>query len=118
MGELDNTFSASEQEGLKKWCLLRQKTGFQGRPNKPADTCYSFWIGASLQVRVSVWRFQYYTHDTSTIVLTVQLLGAAHLVDRFWNRRYVLSTQEEYGGFAKWPDHHPGVWIVCIGVVM
>jgi geranylgeranyl transferase type-1 subunit beta len=25
--------------------------GFSGRPNKPADTCYSWWIGASLQVR-------------------------------------------------------------------
>ena len=50
MGELDSAFSPLELEALKKWCLFRQKTGFQGRPNKPVDTCYSFWIGASLQV--------------------------------------------------------------------
>lgn len=27
-----------------------QIDGFQGRPNKPVDTCYSFWIGASLKI--------------------------------------------------------------------
>ena len=32
------------------WLLKRQKSGFQGRVNKPEDTCYSFWIGASLDV--------------------------------------------------------------------
>ena len=50
MGKLDTTFSAAELDGLRRWCLLRQKTGFEGRPNKVVDTCYSFWVGASLQV--------------------------------------------------------------------
>ncbi|CAJ0915143.1 2361_t:CDS:2, partial [Entrophospora sp. SA101] len=33
------------------WLLSRQENnGFQGRANKPEDTCYSFWIGASLKI--------------------------------------------------------------------
>lgn len=26
--------------------------GFNGRCNKPADTCYAWWIGATLKVRI------------------------------------------------------------------
>ena len=33
-----------------RWLLNRQCPGFQGRPNKDPDTCYSFWVGASLAV--------------------------------------------------------------------
>ena len=51
MGKLQQAFSPTELEGLKRWCLQRQQSGFQGRPNKPVDTCYSFWVGASLEVR-------------------------------------------------------------------
>ena len=50
MNQLDSSFVAEELEQIKKWCLFRQKSGFQGRPNKPVDTCYSFWLGASLEV--------------------------------------------------------------------
>ena len=51
MGKLYEAFSPKELERIKRWCLQRQQSGFQGRPNKPVDTCYSFWIGASLDVR-------------------------------------------------------------------
>ena len=51
MNRLESCFEVHELEQIKKWCLFRQKSGFQGRPNKPVDTCYSFWLGASLQVR-------------------------------------------------------------------
>ena len=50
MNQLDSSLVADELEQIKRWCLFRQKSGFQGRPNKPVDTCYSFWVGASLQV--------------------------------------------------------------------
>ena len=50
MNRLDSSFAADELEKIKRWCLFRQKSGFQGRPNKPVDTCYSFWLGASLEV--------------------------------------------------------------------
>ena len=34
--------------------------GFCGRPNKPGDTCYTFWVGATLKLlrpfeQVNVW---------------------------------------------------------------
>ncbi len=32
----------------------RQVAGFTGRCNKAADTCYAFWAGGSLKVRVSL----------------------------------------------------------------
>ena len=31
-----------------RWCAERQLRGFQGRANKDEDTCYSYWLGASL----------------------------------------------------------------------
>ena len=37
-------------DGLVFWCLSRQGQGFNGRPNKVEDSCYTFWIGASLKV--------------------------------------------------------------------
>ena len=51
MNRLEVAFSPRELDRLRKWCIMRQLSGFQGRPNKPVDTCYSFWIGASLEVR-------------------------------------------------------------------
>ena len=50
MGRLHDTFSRRQLDGVRRWCLFRQQTGFQGRPNKPVDTCYSFWVGATLEV--------------------------------------------------------------------
>src|SRR5699024_10644813 len=40
--------SAHEKDSIVRWCLQRQINGFQGRPYKDPDTCYSFWVGASL----------------------------------------------------------------------
>lgn len=74
--------SESTIEGIKRWLIFRQIDGFQGRPNKPVDTCYSFWIGASLQI-----------------------LNAFHLTDFDANRKFIMSTQDSIvGGFAKWPS--------------
>ncbi|KAF5282110.1 hypothetical protein FQR65_LT14428 [Abscondita terminalis] len=66
--------------GLSRWLLNRQVTGFQGRPNKPIDTCYSFWVGAALKI-----------------------LDAFHLSNYEDNRSFVLATQNNIvGGFSKW----------------
>jgi geranylgeranyl transferase type-1 subunit beta len=48
MGKLEE--GVVDKESLISWCLARQSTGFQGRPNKKTDTCYCFWIGGALQV--------------------------------------------------------------------
>ncbi|XP_051980910.1 geranylgeranyl transferase type-1 subunit beta [Xyrauchen texanus] len=85
MGKLQDVLSERELKRIRRWCILRQQSGFQGRPNKPVDTCYSFWVGATLEL-LDV--FQYSNFDK--------------------NRNYILSTQDRLvGGFAKWPDSHP-----------
>lgn len=53
MGKFDTAFSSQELKSLKRWLAFRQYQGLHGRPNKPDDTCYSFWVGASLKVRIS-----------------------------------------------------------------
>ncbi|KAL0979798.1 hypothetical protein UPYG_G00189850 [Umbra pygmaea] len=84
MGKLE-TFTERQLNRIRRWCILRQRNGFHGRPNKPVDTCYSFWVGATLEL-LDV--FQYTNFEK--------------------NRNYILSTQDRLvGGFAKWPDSHP-----------
>ncbi|XP_045501286.1 geranylgeranyl transferase type-1 subunit beta [Colias croceus] len=74
--------SEEQIEGLRRWLLMRQIDGFQGRPNKPVDTCYSFWVGASLKI-----------------------LDSLNLSNFSNNRNYVYETQDcVVGGFSKWPD--------------
>lgn len=57
-----------------------------GRLNKAADTCYSFWIGASLE-----------------------MLGCADLINVPLCKGFSISCQHRIGGFAKWPDMMPDV---------
>lgn len=79
-GQLDS-LSEKQLDGLKRWLLLRQVDGFQGRANKPVDTCYSFWIGATLKI-LNAFDFTHFPE----------------------NREYILSTQDTVvGGFSKWP---------------
>jgi len=74
------------QEELVQWLVDRQLSGFQGRPNKRVDTCYSFWVGASLK-----------------------LLGHEDLIQQSFCSEYTLSCQADIGGFSKWPDTFPDV---------
>lgn len=50
LSEQLNILSQKEIEKMKRWLVFRQVDGFNGRPNKPVDTCYSFWIGATLKM--------------------------------------------------------------------
>jgi len=45
---LTSTLSPLEIQQLTHWLMHRQVGGYNGRTNKPPDSCYSFWIGASL----------------------------------------------------------------------
>jgi len=83
MGRLEDLGPAS-LESLTAWCVARQVpgSGYSGRPNKPEDTCYSFWVGATLAI-----------------------LGKLDLTDTKASRQFVLSTQDPViGGMAKWVD--------------
>ena len=41
-------FPKQSREDLVMWLLNLQGNGYRGRVNKPPDTCYSFWVAASL----------------------------------------------------------------------
>lgn len=63
-------------DGIPIWA------GFNGRCNKRGDTCYSFWVGGSLD-----------------------LLKKLHLIDTEANRKFLLEkTQHFIGGFSKLPQ--------------
>ena len=82
MGRLDEVLDRSPHANWRKdlirWCVHRQVEGMQGRPNKDQDTCYSFWIGASLR-----------------------LLGRDDLLDHRALRTFVMKCQTSVGGFGK-----------------
>jgi len=61
---------------------MRQGEGFHGRINKPDDSCYAFWVGA-----------------------TLKMLNAYYLVDEEVMRSFLMRTQDEtVGGFSKYED--------------
>lgn len=51
MGRLEEALGRRDLDRIRRWCIMRQQSGFHGRPNKPVDTCYSFWVGATLEVQ-------------------------------------------------------------------
>lgn len=70
---------------LERWCLMRQDGGFHGRPGKPSDTCYSFWVGA-----------------------TLELLQFLNFSDAEQNKEFILRTQDKVtGGLAKFENTRP-----------
>lgn len=78
----------NDRTKLERWILSRQVplSGFQGRVEKTADTCYSFWCGA-----------------------TAMMLGCHAAIDAASDVAFLLSAQSPMGGIAKVPDHHPDV---------
>ena len=86
------------QEAAIRWCVDRQLGGFQGRPNKDEDTCYSFWIGASLA-----------------------LLGAGGLSSAEALGCFARCCQYKRGGLSKTPGAHPDVlhsYFACAGLAV
>lgn len=80
-----NSLNDYQTERLKQWCLNRQTTGFNGRVNKPWDTCYSFWIGSTLKI-LDVLQYTSYKENID----------------------YVFETYHDIiGGFSKWPNCNP-----------
>ncbi|KAI0146839.1 terpenoid cyclases/Protein prenyltransferase [Xylariaceae sp. FL1272] len=69
-------------------------TGFNGRPNKLPDTCYTWWVSGALS-----------------------LLGEHDVVDRVCARRFILQkTQHRIGGFGKHPGSPPDIYHGYMGL--
>ena len=94
----DNFFSnfsthwnVEDRERCLKWCSMRLNEGFNGRPDKKDDTCYTFWVGATLKLLND--------DKEETSFANAEIL---HCLD------FVLSTQDGItGGLAKWPELSP-----------
>eukprot|EP01062_Namystynia_karyoxenos_P048727 TRINITY_DN37206_c0_g1_i4.p2 TRINITY_DN37206_c0_g1~~TRINITY_DN37206_c0_g1_i4.p2 ORF type:complete len:357 (+),score=115.11 TRINITY_DN37206_c0_g1_i4:80-1150(+) len=71
-----------DQRRCVSWLLQRYAadSGINGRPNKDADSCYSYWVGN-----------------------TLRLLGALPRVDTTAAQRFSLRCQGKRGGIAKEP---------------
>ena len=73
---------------LLRWLQQRQSSGFNGRTNKDVDSCYSFWIGASLHI---IGSFDMTDAEQATLFLLQQCQSYKH------------------GGFSKTPSGPPDI---------
>jgi geranylgeranyl transferase type-1 subunit beta len=87
--------SARKTVGLSIFDMLVDGAGMSGRTNKVADTCYGFWVGASLHV-----------------------LQKPELYDHSAMRRYLLGkTQHQVlGGLGKFPGDLPDLLHSYLGI--
>ncbi|KAK3677520.1 geranylgeranyl transferase type-1 subunit beta [Recurvomyces mirabilis] len=78
--------TAEHSVGISIFDLLVDGAGMSGRTNKVADTCYGFWVGASLH-----------------------LMKQPTLYDHAAMRRYMLGKTQHpvLGGFGKFPGDVP-----------
>lgn len=85
----------SQSVGNSIFDLLVDGAGMNGRTNKVADTCYAFWVGASLDIMESV-----------------------ALCDQDAVKRYLLGkTQHDVlGGFGKFPGDLPDLYHSYLGL--
>ena len=79
MGELH---SIQRPDHMLHWLVHRMNFGFNGRVNKPADTCYTFWCGSSLGI-----------------------LGASSMIEPLPILSFLEQCEFPRGGFLKTPDN-------------
>lgn len=80
--------------------------GFNGRCNKNVDTCYAFWVTASLDVSLLSFIL-----SSKMLITRLQILGQekTQLLNLQAIRRFLFEqTQHRIGGFGKSPGNPPG----------
>jgi geranylgeranyl transferase type-2 subunit beta len=85
-----------EQDRLGHWLAERQTVsgGFNGRPEKAPDVCYSWWILSSME-----------------------MLGKSHWIDQPALSTFILRSQEKiHGGIADRPECVPDVFHTFFGL--
>lgn len=90
MQRLPDTLDARQQSTLLQWCLRREQAGYEGRTGKDPDTCYCFWVGATIAMLRGDIR------ETTDLQHT-----RSFILDECQNARY--------GGFAKFADGFPDI---------
>ncbi|XP_050434574.1 geranylgeranyl transferase type-1 subunit beta [Adelges cooleyi] len=94
LNKLNDVLDNSKLKILERWAINRQTNGFQGRPNKEPDTCYSFWIGATLSI-----------------------MGSLDKINKEENKDFVLNNANLLtGGFSKDMDSIPDPMHTCLSL--
>lgn len=90
-----DTNEDAEPPSLESLSLIDSvQVGCSGRCNKKADTCYCFFVGA-----------------------TLSMLGKEELVNAEGFRRFLLEqTQHQIGGFGKCPGYPPDLYHAYLGL--
>ncbi|KAK1933321.1 prenyltransferase and squalene oxidase repeat family protein [Babesia divergens] len=86
-----------DTDRLRRWCLMRQtaQLGFQGRPHKLVDVCYSFWIGG-------------------TLALLGESPSSSYTLSNLMLRAYILCiSQNPLGGFRDKPGKSVDLYHTC-----
>ncbi|XP_043266276.1 protein farnesyltransferase subunit beta isoform X2 [Colletes gigas] len=93
---------------LMRWLVNRQMSlegGFQGRPNKPVDACYSFWQGACFPIIDETFRNLY------------KLNSDYWLYDQKALQEFLLfCCQFFHGGMADTPGDKSDIYHTCYGL--
>ena len=96
-GELDDYLGEEAKDRLGAWLSERQlddSGGFNGRPMKLVDVCYSWWVGSSLA-----------------------MIGRLHWIDKKKLTSFILKCQDpEQGGIADRPGDMVDVFHTVFGV--
>jgi len=113
---LMNRLHLIDTAALLRWLLLNQGRGFKGRPEKPEDSCYSFWCGAVLSL-LSSYKERVATEEEHGVGdgRVMALMDLQHFyhdeTKQFYNfcnhrlnRIFNLYCQSGFGGFAKLPQ--------------
>jgi len=95
LNKLNLVLDENKSRILERWAVNRQTNGgFQGRPNKDPDTCYSFWLGATLSI-----------------------MGSLNRINKERNRDFVLNNANLLtGGFSKNMDSIPDPMHTCLSL--
>lgn len=96
-GELDSYLGEGGKDRLGAWLSERQlddSGGFNGRPMKLVDVCYSWWVGSSLA-----------------------MIGRLHWIDKQKLTAFILRCQDpEQGGISDRPGDMVDVFHTVFGV--
>lgn len=71
---LESTLGEKRLRKLSRWCVNRLDDGFSGRPNKPGDTCYTFWVGATIKLIAPFDDVEQFISRSTRFVLETQVL--------------------------------------------
>ena len=92
LDKLHIALNIKQYNKLIKWCILQQGNGYKGRINKDEDTCYSFWIGATLNILLN-------NPPNNNDQYNDNIISYQN------NYNFVLSCQHnKLGGFGKYKD--------------